>query len=111
MMAGRLQMTGKPVWALSIFAVALALSSCAATGPAKPSSTSPATTGASVGNYRRVVRNGQTLYCINEIPTGKRMVEETCVTQAQMNEQEEKARNFTQGTQGMALPLASPNSH
>jgi hypothetical protein len=42
--------------------------------------------------------------------TGTRMMQETCLTQAQMDAQEENARNFTQGVQGIALPPpSSPN--
>jgi hypothetical protein len=98
-------MSQKPSLGLLVFAAAAALTACATSGPP------PAGAGAApAGNYRRVVRNGQTLYCQRDTPTGTRMMQETCLTQAEMDAQEEKARSFTQGVQGIALPPpSSPN--
>jgi hypothetical protein len=99
-------MSKKPSRWLLVFVAAAALSACATGGPPKPAGTGSAPT----GNYRRVVRNGQTLYCQRDTPTGTRMMQETCLTQAEMDAQEEKARSFTQGVQGIAMPPpSSPN--
>jgi hypothetical protein len=112
-----LQISAKLLWGLPMLAAACALGACAttapatqATVPAKPVAV-PAASAATLPGYRRVVRNGQTLYCINEIPTGSRMMEETCLTQAQMDSEREKARNFTEGVQGIATLPPTPNQH
>jgi hypothetical protein len=95
-----------------VCAATLALDACAATAPAQPivaARPSGASTATS-SNYKRVVRNGQTLYCKKETPTGTRFVEETCLTQAQMDAQEKKAQSFTDDVHGMTvLPPTSPN--
>ena len=39
------------------------------------------------------------------------MIEETCLTQAQMDAEQEKARNFTEGVQGIANLPPTPNQH
>jgi hypothetical protein len=111
--------------ALLALALAAALTACAATAPASSigtgaasSSAPPATASASAkhmhgafGNYTRVVRDGQTFYCDQEKDTGTRMLHETCLTQSQMEAEQENARNFMQGVQGMAAsPPANPNS-
>jgi hypothetical protein len=103
---------------LPICVAALVLTACAAPGPAQPSAAAPppvavqptVTGSAPASNYRRVVRSGQTLYCKKETPTGTRFVEETCLTQAQMDAREKNAQNFTDDVHGMAvLPPTSPN--
>lgn len=96
---------------LQILTAALALAACAATVPPKPTAAPAATGVATVGGYRRVQRNGQTYYCIKEIPTGSLMAQETCLTQAQMDAEQEKARNFAEGVQGIATLPPSPNAH
>jgi hypothetical protein len=111
MVSGRPQMNKNLASGLQILAAAMALTSCAATDPTKPTATSAATGAATVGGYRRVVRNGQTYYCIKEIPTGSLMVQETCLAQAQMDAEQEKARNFAEGVQGIATLPPSPNAH
>jgi hypothetical protein len=105
-------------------AAALALCACAATGPggsdgtaaAKatvPASvtTAPNNSPKAIGNYMRVQRNGRTLYCQKDLDTATRMVQETCLTQAQAEAQQENARNFMQGAQGMATTVPGPNTH
>ncbi len=106
------------------FSGALALSACATTvpGPARaavsaspsaPAAAAPASGNAPkvFGNYVRVVRGGQTLYCQKDADTSTRMVHETCLTQAQAEAQQENARNFMQGAQGIATtPVAGPNA-
>jgi hypothetical protein len=90
---------------LTITAV-LALAACAATGPPQPSHAAAA----APASYKRVVRNGVTLYCRKEMPTGTRFVEETCLTQAQMDAQQKNAQGFTDDVHGMTvLPPTSPN--
>jgi hypothetical protein len=94
------------------FAAALALSACAVTAP-PPAATTATDTAAknapkACGNYVRVVRAGQTLYCQKDADTSTRMVHETCVTQAQA--QEENARNFMQGATGIANSPVSPQN-
>ena len=111
------------------FAAALALGACAATGPTPSNPAPPASVGApptassgdaaaknspkAYGNYVRVVRAGQTLYCQKDADTSTRMVHETCLTQAQAQAQtqEENARNFMQGATGIANVPVSPNAH
>ena len=96
------------------FAAALALSACAATGPPPAAASSDAAAKNSpkaYGNYMRVVRGGQTLYCQKDADTSTRMVRETCLTQAQAQAQEENARNFMQGATGIANVPVSPNAH
>ena len=106
-----------------IFAAApLVLCACATTGPAASTAAAkvsvPATVASApgdspkaIGNYGRVVRNGQTFYCQKDADTATRMVHETCITQAQAQAQQENARNFMQSTQGIATSVASPNVH
>ena len=107
---------------LAFAAAPLVLCACAATGPA--ASTAPAKVSVpatvttaprdgpkAIGNYRRVVRNGEALYCQKDADTATRMVQETCITQAQAVAQQENARNFMQSTQGIATSVASPNVH
>jgi hypothetical protein len=108
------------------FAAASTLAACAATGPSNPSgpgsaiSSAPAAAAApaakgmksAYGNYVRVTRNGQAVYCKEERDTATRMMQETCLTQAQMEAQEENARKFMQGTQGIAnTPASGPYGH
>ncbi len=110
---------------LLALALAAALSGCAATAPASSAGSGSASSSAPVatatapakhlqgayGNYTRVVRDGQVFYCDQEKDTGTRMVHETCLTQTQMEAQQENARNFMQGVQGMAAsPPSNPNS-
>jgi hypothetical protein len=65
---------------------------------------------AAYGSYVRVMRNGQALYCKKESDTATRMVQETCLTPAQMQAQQENARDFMRSTQGMAnAPVTGPN--
>ncbi len=116
--AHTLPINEKLLWRLLILAAASALTSCAttapaaqATVPAKPAAVPAASAATAVPGYRRVMRNGQTLYCVKEIPTGSRMIEETCLTQAQMDAEQEKARNFTEGVQGIATLPPTPNQH
>jgi hypothetical protein len=92
---------------LLLLAVAAGLSACATTAPTKPA----ATVSSSSGGYRQVVRNGQTLYCRTEKVTGTLFQEENCLTQAQMQAQEEDARRFAHDVQGLATATSSPNSH
>jgi hypothetical protein len=111
---------------LLIGAATVVLAACAASAPTRPAGTTAASTttttttaagataaagtGPALAAYKRVVRNGQTLYCKKEIPTGTRFVEETCLTQAQMDAQSKNAQNFTDDVHGMAvLPPTSPN--
>jgi hypothetical protein len=103
---------------LRVCAATLMLAACAARGPAQPIAAAqpaavaqPTGTGsAPASNFKRVVRGGQTLYCKKETPTGTRFVEETCLTQAQMDAREKNAQNFTDDVHGMAvLPPTSPN--
>jgi hypothetical protein len=103
---------------LPVCAVTLVLAACAAPGPAQPTAVAlpaaaaqPTVPGSGpASNYKRVVRSGQTLYCKKETPTGTRFVEETCLTQAQMDAREKNAQNFTDDVHGMAvLPPTSPN--
>ncbi len=105
------------------FAAALALGACATTPPPPAQNPSPAsipapaaTTGTAArkepqayGNYLRVVRGGQTLYCQKDSDTNTRMVHETCLTPAQARAQEEEARRFMQGAQGISNTPASAN--
>jgi hypothetical protein len=116
-------MKRKRCGSLPIGAATLALAACAAKAPTQPvattvasattataGATATASTGPALAAYKRVVRNGQTLYCKKEIPTGTRFVEETCLTQAQMDAQSKNAQNFTDDVHGMAvLPPTSPN--
>lgn len=92
---------------LLLWAAAAWLSACTAAGPPKPASTvtSP------YGNYRQVVRNGQTFFCRSEKVTGTLFTEENCLTQAQMQAQEENARRIAQDAQSIAVAPASPNAH
>lgn len=106
------------------FAAALVLSACAATGPAPATPAGPARADAppashtaaaqnapkAYGNYARVVRGGQTLYCQKDADTSTRMVHETCLTQAQAQAQEESARQFMQNTTGIANSPVSPQN-
>ena len=109
---------------LVVFANALLLSACAATHPAGsngtpsanaaiPATAAPATNNdpKAYGNYVRVVRKGQTLYCQKDLDTGTRMVHETCLTQAQAQAQQDNARNFMQSAQGIANTPVSPIAH
>jgi hypothetical protein len=106
------------------FTIALGLSACATTGPAPstatPASVSPPATAATsaqsgpnaYGNYLRVVRGGQTLYCQKDTETSSRMVHETCLTPAQAQAQQDSARQFMQGAQGIATtPISPQNVH
>jgi cytochrome c len=111
-------MNWKMAGRVPVCAATLVLAACAATSPAQPTAaaptaaaTQPAVPGsAPASNYKRVVRSGQTLYCKKETPTGTRFVEETCLTQAQMDAREKNAQNFTDDVHGMAvLPPTSPN--
>jgi hypothetical protein len=106
-------------------AAALTLCACAATGPTPSNPPGPTSAGTpptaattaqnapkAYGNYVRVVRGGQTLYCQKDADTSTRMVHETCLTQAQAQAQEENARNFMQGATGIATSTAPPqNGH
>jgi hypothetical protein len=106
-------------------AAPLALGACAATGAAGSHATVPATVSApagvaaapdnspkAYGNYLRAVRNGQTMYCQKDSDTATRMVQETCLTPAQAQAQQENARNFMQGAQGIAnTPASGPYGH
>jgi hypothetical protein len=109
---------------LFAFAAPLALGACAATGAAGSHATGPANVSApasvasaadgpkAYGNYMRVVRNGQTLYCQKDLDTATRMVQETCLTPAQAQAQQENAHNFMQGAQGIAnTPASGPYGH
>ena len=117
-------MTKQPFSAAVLaFAAAVTLAACAAPGPRNSSTGSsrgsvPAAAAAApakdmkatYGNYGRVMRDGQTLYCKKESDTATRMVQETCLTPEQMLAQQENARNFMQGAQGIAnTPPTSPN--
>ena len=105
---------------LAFAAAPLVLCACATTGPAASTAaakvsvpttvaTAPSDSPKAIGDYGRVVRNGQTFYCQKDSDTATRMVHETCITQAQAEAQQENARNFMQGTQGIATPVANPN--
>lgn len=103
----------------------LALAACAATGAAGSHATGPTNVAApasvapaadnspkAYGNYLRVVRNGQTMYCQKDSDTATRMVQETCLTPAQAQAQQENAHNFMQGAQGIAnTPASGPYGH
>ncbi len=110
---------------LLAFAAPLALGACAATGAAgshatgptnlsAPASVAPASDNSpkAYGNFMRVVRNGQTLYCQKDSDTASRMVQETCLTEAEAKAQQENAHNFMQGAQGIAnTPASGPYGH
>jgi hypothetical protein len=112
-------------WGGCAFAAALALSACAAThsvssngggsaSPATPATAAAPSTGSpkAIGDYNRVVRNGQTLYCKKDTDTSTRMVLETCLTQAQAQAQAEAAHHFMQDSQGIAnTPASGPYAH
>lgn len=107
----RWNIDGKLIWGIQILAAAAVLTSCAATVPTQPAPKPAATAAKTAPGYRVVVRNGQTLYCTKEMPTGSRMIEETCLTQAQMDAARDNARNFTEGVQGIATLPPTPNQH
>ena len=114
--------TPRLIGGLAVAVSAVMLGACAAPAPApakipatpeataasaKSTSSAPAT----IGKYRRVVRNGQTYYCTQERPTGSLTMQETCLTQAQAEAQEKAARDFALGVQGLPQLPPSPNSH
>lgn len=107
----RLKIDGKLIWGIQSLAAAMVLTSCAATVPAQPAPKPAATAAKTMPGYRAVVRNGQTLYCTKETQTATRLVEETCLTQAQMDAARDNARNFTEGVQGIATLPPTPNQH
>ena len=104
-----------------LIAASAAISACATTptpapvvaavpvAPVKGSTATAKPMKSAYGNYTRVVRNGQAMYCQQDKDTGTRMVHEVCLTEEQMREQQEHARNFMQDAQIAAPPIAGPN--
>lgn len=109
--------------ALTIFVGAAALAACATQPP--PAAAAAAATATVVpasatgthakamksayGNYVRVVRGGQTMYCQQDKDTSTRMIHEVCMSEDQMREQQEHARNFMQDAQIASPPISGPN--
>jgi hypothetical protein len=51
---------------------------------------------ASFSGYRRVVKNGQELFCRNEIVTGSNIKQQTCLTRAQIEAQQNNSQQYLQ---------------
>jgi hypothetical protein len=101
----------RPITTFVILSGAAALVACASHAPAPATATgtthavAPATAVAagqqrpiSFPGYRRVVANGQELFCRYEAATGSNIKQEVCVTRAQLENQQNDAQNALQNS-------------
>ncbi len=91
------------IGAVSACVTALALAACASSGStaADGQTATLYTKGQKLANgYRLVKKNGQDYYCRTESVTGSRSrIVETCLTQAQMKQQQANAQSLVEGIQ------------
>ncbi len=93
-----------------VFLGAIALSACATTAPTSESSAAASLNTQSYFGYRRVVVNGEELFCHNDPYTGSRIQKEmTCYTAAQVEERAENSRNFLDNIETRSTLSGTPS--